>query len=81
MNKPVFFQREGRGRKKGTTETPHYPTPISPYLSILPTHPKATHSLTYLVPQHALQPVLAGSSQVDGQCGSAVLHHHHSLGQ
>lgn len=80
MNKPVFSQREGRRRKKRTTETPTLPYPISPYLSILPTHPNATHSLTYLVPQHAFQPILAGSSQVDGQCGSAVLHHHYCLG-
>ena len=34
---------------------------------------------TYLVPQHALQPVLSRASQVDGQRGSTSLHHHHGL--
>ena len=53
---------------------PHVPAPSHP-------SPPTYHTLTYLVPQHALQPVLAGSSQVDGQCWSAVLHHHHCLGQ
>lgn len=48
-----------------------------PTLAPIHSHPP----LTYLMPQHPLQPVLPGSSQVDGQCGPAVLHHHHCLGQ
>lgn len=42
---------------------------------------KVVEDLTDLVPQHPLQPVLPSSSQVDGQRGSAALHHHHSLRQ
>lgn len=72
--------------RKGKKETgwgywgPKLPPASSQSPLILPTHPPI-HTLTYLVPQHALQPILAGSSQVDGQCWSAVLHHHHCLGQ
>ena len=36
---------------------------------------------TDLVPQHALQPVLARTTHVDGQRGSTSLHHHHGLGE
>lgn len=36
---------------------------------------------TNLMPQHAFQPVLSGSGDVDGQCGPAVHHRHGSSGQ
>lgn len=76
---------EGSGRNKGGGYwgplTVHSPA-FSPLSSPPPTLPlPMTPSLTYLMAQHALQPVLPSSSQVDGQCGSAVLHHHHSLRQ
>ena len=78
--KGPILQKEGEEREGvGLLETltaPPCPSPLSP----LPA-PPPTPTLTYLVPQHALQPILAGSSQVDGQCWSAVLHHHHCLGQ
>lgn len=36
---------------------------------------------TDLMSQHALQPLLSGSGDVDGQCGSAVHHCHRGSGQ
>lgn len=42
---------------------------------------KRAASPTDLVPQHAFQPVLSGSGDVDGQRGPAVHHRHGSSGQ
>lgn len=36
---------------------------------------------TNLMSQHALQPLLSGSGDVDGQCGSAVHYRHRCSGQ
>lgn len=36
---------------------------------------------TNLMPQHAFQPVLSGSGDVDGKCGPAVHDRHGSSGQ
>lgn len=63
---------EGTGVNAHRRECSQHP-PLCP-------HPQPPQ-LTYLVAQHPLQPVLPGSGQVDGQCGPAVLHHHHCLGQ
>lgn len=40
-----------------------------------------TSAPTNLMPQHAFQPVLSGSGDVDGQCGPAVHHCHGGSGQ
>lgn len=77
---PILLRREGEKERGGVTGAPHSTPPGPSPLSSLPTQPP-TPTLTYLMPQHALQPILTGSSQVDGQCWSAVLHHHHCLGQ
>jgi hypothetical protein len=80
---PVLLWRESKGKGRNKGGGYWGPSLLAPSSQppLTATYPPTTHSLTYLVPQHALQPVLAGSSQVDGQCGSAILHHHHCLGQ
>jgi len=63
---------------------PHIPTVMTTEDAQHPpcsAHGPPIAPLTYLMAQHALQPVLPGSRQVDGQCWPAVLHHHHSLRQ
>lgn len=51
-------EREGVGLLGPLAAPPPHPSPLSSY--------PPPHILTYLVPQHALQPILPGSSQVDG---------------